>query len=191
MAAPRSSSSASLTGLTPSVSFMPSPTPVSGALAEDGLKIVSFDDGHCVGRYGMVVICAWRKTPSLRTLDVVRRTAAEVLVEYPGGIGSIAVAEQGTPLMGAAEREASSKLLSDFTRTTLFAAMTIEGDGFWSSSARSVVTAISVVARVPFPVRSFRYVNDATAWQARFPGTPSSFALADAVERCRAKMGPR
>ena len=191
MSARRSPSSVSPAGLTPGVGFKSGPLPLSGALAEDGLKVDSFDEGHCIGRYGMVVICVWRMLPTLRKLDAVRRATGEALVEYPGGIGSIGVTEQGTPLMGAAEREAASKLFSDFRQTTRFAAMAIEGDGFWSSSSRSMVTAISLLARVPFPMRSFRYVSDATAWQARFPGTPSPYALADAVERCRAKIGPR
>jgi hypothetical protein len=92
------------------------------------------------------------------------------------------------PALGNAERRMTGAMLADLGRHAYYVASVIEGDGFWASTARSVMTAISIVAHRPCPLRIFRHVAEAADWQTRFPNAAGVPELCDAVERCRAKM---
>jgi hypothetical protein len=82
----------------------------------------------------------------------------------------------------------ASVIFSDLGRRAYYVATIIEGDGFWASAARSVMTAISIVAHRPCPLRIFRHAADAAEWQTRFPGGVSVSLLCEAIERCRSQM---
>jgi hypothetical protein len=168
-------------------SWGPSSSPRSSGLFE----VYSVDSGHCIGRYDSVLICIWRETPTLAALETVRRVFTGMIEMRPGGAGVLGVAQDGMPTMGTDERRATSTMFADVGRYAYYVATVVEGDGFWASTSRSVMTAISIVAHRPCPLRIFRQVNEAAEWQTRFPGAVAVPLLCDAVERCRALMDRR
>jgi hypothetical protein len=163
-------------------------SPASGPRASGPFEIYSANSGHSIGRYEGVLICVWRDAPTLATLDTVRRAFSVMLEVRPGGAGVLGVALQGMPTLGNAERQATSAMFADLGRHAYYVASVIEGDGFWASTSRSVMTAISIVAHRPCPLRIFRHVTEAADWQSRFPGAAAAPLLCEAVERCRAQM---
>jgi hypothetical protein len=160
----------------------------SGPRSSGPFEIYSTDRGHCIGRYEGVLICVWRDAPTLAALETARRAFAAMIEERPAGAGVLGVAEEGMPPLGSVERQQASAIFSDLGRRAYYLATVIEGDGFWASAARSVMTAISIVAHRPCPLRIFRHVADAAEWQTRFPGGASVPLLCEAIERCRAQM---
>jgi len=162
----------------------------SGPRSSGPFEIFAVERGYCVARYEGVLICVWREAPTLAALETARRAFCAVLDERPAGAGVIGVAEDGMPTMGAVERQMASSIFGDLGRRAYYVATVIEGDGFWASTSRSVMTAISIVAHRPCPLRIFRHVAEAAEWQTRFPGGSSVSLLCDAIDRCRAQMGP-
>lgn len=144
-----------------------------------------------MGRYEGVLICVWRQPPTLAALEAVRVAFIAMSEDHPNGVGLFGVAEEGMPTIGALERRIVSDLFADLGRRALFVASVVEGDGFWASTARSVMTAIGIVARRPCPLKLFRHAAEAAEWQSRFPTGAAAAPLTEAVERCRAAMGPR
>ena len=154
-------------------------------------EILTADRGHCIGCYEGVLICIWRDAPTVGALETVRAAFTVMTDELPSGAGVLGVAEEGMPMIGAIERRITGELVSVLGRRALFVATVVEGDGLWASTARSVMTAIGIVAHRPCPLKIFRHAREAAEWQARFPTGAAPVALSEAVERCRAAMGRR
>jgi hypothetical protein len=173
----------------PKSALPPSSRSLGGGPRSSGpFEIYGADSNYCIGRYEGVLICVWRDAPTLAALETVRRAFVAMVEERPAGVGVVGLAQEGMPTMGSVERQMASALFGDLGRRAYYVATVIEGDGFWASTSRSVMTAISIVAHRPCPLRIFRHTAEAAEWQTRFPGGASVSLLCEAIERCRAEM---
>jgi hypothetical protein len=161
----------------------------SSRTSAPGLKFHVLDGARCAGSCDQSVIIVWRTPPTVQALSDLRAIVIEQLQEYPRGIGILGIAEPGMPMLGAAERKVSGDLLALFGPRFRAIATVIEGHGFWAGATQSVMTAISLIARQPCPLRIFRSIGEALAWYTPLVsadgGPGSSEALRQAIEVIR------
>jgi hypothetical protein len=151
------------------------------------LRVGVVDEVHASATFRDVLLVIWRQAPTLAALDDVHEAARQLTEAAPDGIGVLGVAQAGMPMIGAVERRRAGDLLKEFGAHIRALASVIEGSGFLAGTTRSVMTAITLMARPPSPVKIFATVAEAVAWQAPLVGARAA-ELAAATEELRRKM---
>lgn len=166
--------------------------PTTGSWRSEAPAIHVSDAVHVSATWNDLLLVCWRKAPTLAALDDVHEATRRLLIAHPDGVGVLGIAQSGMPMIGAAERKRAADLLKDFGKTMRFLASVIEGDGFWAGTTRSVMTAITLMARPPCPTKIFSTVTDAAGWMAPSLGAPAPSALSieRAVIAMRRQAGP-
>jgi hypothetical protein len=71
---------------------------------------------------------------------------------------------ESAPLPSAEARALSATVLRRLPLA--FSVVTFEGAGFRAAAVRAVVAGISLLAKVPYPYKSFASIEDASTWVA-------------------------
>jgi hypothetical protein len=149
----------------------------------------ALDGKPCAACCDNSVIMIWRVAPTVRALGDLRDIILELLGQFPRGVGILGIAEPGMPMLSAAERKFASDLLTTWGSQLRAIATVIEGHGFWAGATQSVMTAISLIARQPCPMRIFNTIDEALVWYtphvADQGGHGSSAPLRQAIEAIR------
>jgi hypothetical protein len=148
------------------------------------LQLETENSIHSVGTLDNTLLVVWRDTPTLEAFKRVNAAAARLAERCPDGIGTFGVAPANMPLLGSAERKEASALLERFGGQLRAVASVIEGTGFAASATRSVMTAISVLARSPCPLKIFGSFDEGVDWYTARVDIPPP-ALRQAIERMR------
>ncbi|HEY7954551.1 MAG TPA: hypothetical protein VII38_04625 [Polyangia bacterium] len=160
--------------------------PHTGSWRTETPAIHVSDAIHVNATWHELLLVCWRQSPTLAALDDVHEATRRLLVAHPEGVGVLGIAQSGMPMIGAAERGRAADLLKDFGKKMRCLASVIEGEGFWAGTTRSVMTAITLMARPPCPTRIFSTVSDAAGWMAPSLGAPATSALS--IERAVVAM---
>jgi hypothetical protein len=89
--------------------------------------------------------------------------------------------------LGARGRSEVGALLREHTRIAAWANV-VESDGFWASAVRGITTAILLLARPQFALKTFGSVGDAAAWLLG-DAAPTAASLPGVIEELRARIG--
>ncbi|MAQ19704.1 MAG: hypothetical protein CMN30_33490 [Sandaracinus sp.] len=92
--------------------------------------------------------------------------------QHRAGIGALTIIEADIPMPDGEARRVSAKLTKESDAWVKAQATVILGDGFWRSTARSVVTGILLLARGDRPRRAFGEIDEGTRWIADEVGLP-------------------
>jgi hypothetical protein len=157
------------------------------------LEVVDIDGIHVCGTMRNLLVCLWRDTPTLEALDGVLQATRALIARCPTGIGVLGVAPGDMPLVGGAARRRAVAMLAETGGHVRCMATVIEGSGFRAGATRSVMSAITLLARQPCPAKIFGDVDEAATWQARLLGThdlrpTQPRELCDAVAAARARL---
>lgn len=154
-----------------------------------GFKVRVLDGAPCAASCGKSVIVIWRTAPTVRALGDLRDIILELLKEFPRGVGIVGISEPGMPMLSSAERKVAADLLTTYGSQLRAIATVIEGHGFWAGATQSVMTAISLIARQPCPMRIFNTIDEALVWYTPLVADPggqgSSAPLRQALEAIR------
>lgn len=104
------------------------------------------------------------------TVDMLRAsvTAGRQLSAKRGGpIAALTIIEQGAALPGNELRGELNRTVETSRPYTLCAAQVLRGNGFWVSTARSLLTAITLLRPGDLPRRVFEDSAPAARWAAR------------------------
>ena len=77
----------------------------------------------------------------------------------------VTIVEQGAPLPSTQARTVTAEILR--TAPIRLSAMVFEGQGFGAAAVRGVITGIGLLARTPYPHRTFATVTEAVSWIER------------------------
>jgi hypothetical protein len=129
------------------------------------IRVVLSDGSWSVGHWRSLVVVAWRGITTLDRAQRLNALMAEVCAAHPA-VGILLVIEpmatppgpDTRPLFAAAMRQHGAKM-----KGVAYAVLT---GGFSGAAVRSAITAISFVARAPYPTRTFSSVDDAATWLA-------------------------
>jgi hypothetical protein len=122
------------------------------------------DEDYAICAVHNVLVFIWHGDITRASLESSREAGLEMNRRFPKGIGSFIVAREGIPLPSANVREMSEANMREASQWVREAAIVIEGEGFWSSAARSVYTAMVLFSRVPYGQKVFSEVRPAGAW---------------------------
>ena len=155
-----------------------------------GFKVRTLDGAPCAAICDKSVIVIWRTPPTVRALGELRDLMLELLVQFPRGVGILGIVEPGMPLLGSAERKVAADLLTTYGSQLRAIATVIEGHGFWAGATQSVMTAISLIARQPCPMRICSTLDEALVWYTPHVADPggqgsSALLLRQALEAMR------
>src|SRR5690606_29454214 len=84
--------------------------------------------------------------------------------EQHGRFGILSVILAGAPPPASSIRRHSIAALQDVSRDLLGAANVIEGDGLMTSSARLVITTLTMLLKPPYPIKIFPAMGPAVEW---------------------------
>lgn len=135
-----------------------SPNPSSSRLLHAVPGVCAF---RCLGN---VIAHAWR---GQMTDEIARRfvqTNEAALLAHPEGVSFVSWIQEGVPLPTAEARRLVSQSMSRNSNGIACIAVVTEGSGFWASAMRSAITGIGLLANGGFALRSYRTLDDLTAW---------------------------
>jgi hypothetical protein len=122
--------------------------------------------------------------------------ACETLVREHGSMSSVIVMRGEFSMdLSSDMRRAGANLTTKFEAHNLGQAMVIEADGFRSSMARSVITAVNLLARSRARQRVFKDPLEGVLWLCALEGQPSEIKEASsriwpAVQRLLGELPP-
>ncbi len=124
---------------------------------------VFIDDEHCVRTLGDVIVTLTKAPPSATYLRAWAAEADRVVRQF----GSLAVYTVISGVAPAPSEEAKAEIRRVMTRhasQVCGVAYVVEGTGFSAAAMRSALTLISLVARYPYPQKTFAKIGDASHW---------------------------
>ena len=131
-------------------------------------------DGQRFAAYGNCVINTWSSAVRSQHLAAFDETAGKVAQRHPDGIVFFVIVEQGSPLLDAEQRKEIEAVYARWAPSMRAAAQVVEGGNLWSVTMRSLMTAIRLVQRRPYPTRVFTEVNEGAAWVAPYVIGPAN-----------------
>jgi len=138
-------------------------------------------DGQRFAAYGNCVINTWSNAVRSEHLAVFDLTVGKVAECYPDGLVFFVVIEQGAPLLDAEQRKEIEAVYARWAPQMRAVAQVVEGGNLWSVTIRSLMTAIRLVQRRPYPTRVFTEVEEGAEWLGPFVGAPANDSASDAV----------
>lgn len=95
-----------------------------------------------------VAITLWFDAVALEDVAVFERGCQRLVEQCPEGVSSVHIMVPGGKAMPTSEARAElTRVLREYSRFSAAVAVVIPGTGFWAGALRSLVTALSVVAR--------------------------------------------
>lgn len=134
----------------------------------DGLEIHATQSGVRVGSYRLVHLVAYHATPTSTTLQLSDRYHRILRERFPGRTGILSWIAPSLGMPDKEVRALGADLFKVVAREIRCSATVIAGEGFWASTARSVLTGIHLLSRQPCPNRAFAKVDEAAQWMAGY-----------------------
>lgn len=119
---------------------------------------------HLVVSWERCLAIVWRQITTVQGVFALDRALREQRDRYHSGLYLLTVVEETAALPDAQARDAVARFLRSASGTVRMSAVVHEGTGFRAAAVRSVVTAISHLARLPYPHEIFATVEQAAAW---------------------------
>jgi RNA polymerase sigma-70 factor, ECF subfamily len=137
--------------------------------------------------FGNVLIVDWRAAPTLDSLDRVSACGDLAVKQTRGSFAYLTIVEASCGFPSFDARRRIGGMLEHFSRNVVVYATSLEGG--LAPIAKPIMTALSALARVPFPMRFFTSPEAAAHWVAASLGTragsPDATELADATAFAR------
>lgn len=150
-----------------------------------GLRLATF--GNCV-------INSWWQPPSAVEFKALNDYTANLAERFPSGITMLVVLEPGCPFLDSAQRREMEDYYARFQPHLRGVAQVVEGGNLWSVTARSVMTAMRLVQKRPYPTKVFSDIEEGTEWLGAYvsagsgqdmPATEAGNGLLRCVARLR------
>jgi hypothetical protein len=130
----------------------------------EGARVIESTRDHAIGALRDVVLLVWRRDTSLAGTQAFDRAAHDLARALGTRVGLLTVVEAEAPIPSSAAREALSSAMKSCSDVLIASAVTFEGEGFRASAVRGVATALSLMAKPPYPHKTFATVHDAAQW---------------------------
>lgn len=144
--------------------------------------------GLRLAAYGNCVINNWYDQPAAGQMANFDAFIGKVAQQYPDGILLFVLVEPGTPILSAEERKEMEAIYAKWSPKTRAVAQVVEGGNLWSLTARSVMTALRLVQRRPYPTRVFSEVGEGAEWTSQYVSRPDNDNARDATQGLLAEV---
>ena len=165
-----------------------SPRPPTSAPFGPPPRVAEHTRDHAFGTWQHLVIVVWKQQTTVQALRSVGALTFALAKDSGHKIGLLSIVEDGAPLPTAEVRKVTADVLRGVP--IKLSAMVFEGHGFRAAAVRGVITGIGLLARTPYPHRTFAMVEDAAVWieeetRADGPDAMLRGSVARAVARFR------
>jgi hypothetical protein len=130
----------------------------------ESMQVLGIDDDHIIGNAWNVSMLVWGKRTTLHAIAASERAILAHAARFPEGIGLLTVVEEISEIPNDEERKALSVLLGSLSGKLKRSAVAHEGTGFRAAAVRGVATGLTLLARIPFPHRTFEGMEPAVTW---------------------------
>lgn len=137
-----------------------------------GVRVVHRDGSNVVAVWENLVLAVWGESPALASMEAIHRSHLEVL-ERRASVGHLVLVE-GTPKMPSPEARDHAARYSSQSRMSAIA-IVLDGEGFWMSAARALLTTVLFVTRNEAPTKLFSRLEHAVTWQAAALGETDAY----------------
>jgi hypothetical protein len=137
-----------------------SPPPVAEPFGPPRVSEQTSD--HTFGTWNHLVIVVWKHETTVSALRGSGALVRALAKERGFPVGLLTIVEDGAPLPSTEARKVAAEVLHGVP--IKLSAMVFEGQGFRAASVRGVITGIGLLARTPYPHRTFATVKDAAIW---------------------------
>jgi hypothetical protein len=135
--------------------------------ATNTLHVTQRARGLLLGTCGEVFFAVWSTKPTQDLFELQRAGLAVAVRANPGRAFFLCVVSPNADPPEQAERDASSRMISQHGSDLLGTACVVEGSGFRAAITRTVLTGITLFIRTPSPVTIFDSVDAASNWMQR------------------------
>lgn len=125
-------------------------------------RIVEQTSDHAFGTWHHMLIVVWKRETKIQTLRSIESCVRALAKERGTEIGLLTIVEDGAPLPTPEARRVTADVLRG--APIKLSAMVFEGHGFRAAAVRGVITGIGLIAKTPYPHRTFATVDEAAAW---------------------------
>jgi hypothetical protein len=140
-------------------------------------------EGARFGAYANCIVNVWEGAPRTGSLSALEALMQKVSPEYPSGIAFFVVVEPGAAMVESDGRKELEAFYARWTPSFCGVAQVVEGGNLWSVTARSVMTAMRLVQRRPYPSKVFSEVEEGTQWMAQYVTAPDKNMSNDAIAK--------
>jgi hypothetical protein len=115
-------------------------------------QVVARNEDYLLASWREIFAVVWLRETSIEGVLKLHAASAEYALSSPGGIGLLAIVSRHAWTPSSAQRKQLAYFLTN-ARYIRCSAVVMEGSGFRAATVRSVVTALDMLARYPFPQR--------------------------------------
>jgi hypothetical protein len=137
--------------------------------------------GLRLAAYGNCIINNWYDSPGAEQFSAFDTFIGKVAAQNPEGVLLFVLVEPGTPILNADQRKEMESIYSRWGSKMRAAAQVVEGGNLWSLTARSVMTALRLVQRRPYPTRVFSEVGEGAEWTSQYIARPDNDNAAQGI----------
>jgi hypothetical protein len=138
--------------------------------------------GVRVGSWGNCAINTWQAGADWSQLRELETSIRDLYTRYPSGVALIVLIEPGAPLPTAEHRKELESFYLRVTPILRAVAQVVEGTGMWAVAGRSVMAALRLVQRRPYPTRVFSEINEALGWLEPHLENPGGAGVQDSQQ---------
>lgn len=154
-------------------------------------QIVSVE-GLRLGSYGNCVVSIWSGEPTSLCIDAFERFARGLFEQWPSGICLFVLLEPGSPMPTSEQRREMDQYYLRVGHQVRAVAQVVEGGNLWAVMARSVMTALRLVQKAPYPMKVFAETREGAAWAVDYmemaPPASDRAQWASGLVECVAKI---
>jgi hypothetical protein len=145
-------------------------------------------DGLRLTAYGNCIINNWYGSPGPEHFSAFNNFITQVAQQNSEGILFFVLIDPGAPILNAEQRKEMEGIYARWGSALRACAQVVEGGNLWSLTARSVMTALRLVQRRPYPMRVFAEVGEGAEWTAQYVRRPANDPARDAAQGLAAEI---
>jgi hypothetical protein len=128
------------------------------------IRLLHCDKDMALGASTDLFVTIWRARTTLDGVEILDSQLTEFASERPKELALLTIIEAGAKMPDPGTREPLARVLNSVAEQVLISGVAFEGEGFLAASIRSVVVGLTLIARQPFPHRTFKDVEEASRW---------------------------
>ncbi len=131
-----------------------------------GIEVLEEYPGRCLARWKNVLFMLGGAMSRPEDFDKVHFLLRDLLLDYPEGVALFRWVPMNAPRPTEAVRDRVGNMLASLGDKLLGFVAVLEGEGFWFSGARSVMTGINLQSGYAAPLKVFEDLDEGAQWLA-------------------------
>jgi hypothetical protein len=110
------------------------------------------------------MITCWSQRATGPAIEKVAQLREQMDRDHPEGVSVVYLIANDAGLPTPEARAGVKELMARFSNKRACLAILVQGEGFWASAMRAVITGVRILVPLNFPMQIFSGVNELVAW---------------------------